>query len=335
MKLNMNINTDFVSKPKISVITPSWNRAKYLERVWNGLNSQIFRDFEWIVGDDGSSDDTQSVIKDLASRSDFPVTLITASEHIGKIRLDNEAIKLARGEFIIWNDSDDYFIPEAFQQFLESWSSISECERDKYVAVTSLCKDEYGLTSSKLPYEGIFDTTWNELYEKYLVQGDMSFFIRADLLKAKPFPEIDFVIPEGVVWTALGNMPTRLIPKALKIVQYRSDHCISFSGKMNYCRGYAYSMSVTEKYANQFPRKLKRRLWRLISFIRLSIHGDVAVSEQLRQWGNNSSRLMFLLCFPAACLLAIKDRIQRKVVKSHIAFDIANIIVKINHKILG
>lgn len=321
LKTTMNINTDFVSKPRISVITPSWNRAKYLERVWNGLNSQTFRDFEWIIGDDGSTDDTQSVIKDLASRSDFPITIITASEHIGKIRMDNEEIKLARGEFIIWNDSDDYFIPEAFQQLMETWNSINECERDNYVAVTALCKDERGVISSKLPQEGVFDTTWNELFEKYLVKGDMSYFIRADKLKSTPFPEVDFVIPEGVVWTALGDSLTRLIPEPMLVKQYRVANCISFSGKMNYCRGYAYSMAKSERALKKYRNDIKTTIRNLINFIRLSLHGDVPISEQLRQWSGNTSVLSYFAALPVAWALTIKDRLQGKVIKSHIAFD--------------
>lgn len=309
------------SKPIISVLTPSWNRARYLERVWRGLNSQTFRDFEWIVGDDGSDDDTQAVIRELAALSDFPVIVVTASVHVGKIRMDNEAVKLARGEFIIWNDSDDYFVPEAFHKFLEAWTCINENERDKYVSVSSLCKDEYGLTSSELPQEGIFDTTWNELYEKHSVQGDMSYFIRADLLKATPFPEVDFVIPEGVVWTALGDELTRILPEPLLIKQYRSDHCISFSGRMNYCRGYAYSMAVSERALKKYRNNYSKTIRNLINFIRLSIHGDVSVRMQWQQWSGNTSKFAFYAALPFAWALSLKDRIQGKVVKSHIAFD--------------
>lgn len=62
--------------PIFSILTPSWNRAAYLERVWRGLNSQTFRNFEWIVADDGSTDETEEVVRLLAAQSNFPVTYI-------------------------------------------------------------------------------------------------------------------------------------------------------------------------------------------------------------------------------------------------------------------
>jgi len=64
--------------PLISVLTPTWNRGSYLHKVWEGLEAQGLRDFEWIVANDGSQDDTVEVVRALAQKSDFPVTLVSA-----------------------------------------------------------------------------------------------------------------------------------------------------------------------------------------------------------------------------------------------------------------
>ena len=90
---------NIIDGPLISVLTPTWNRSAYLERVWNGLCSQTYKNFEWIVSNDGSTDDTESVVRSLAAKSDFPVMLISASVHVGKARMDNEAVRLASGGF--------------------------------------------------------------------------------------------------------------------------------------------------------------------------------------------------------------------------------------------
>ena len=109
-------------QPLVSIWTPSWNRAGLLERVWTGLNSQSYKNIEWIIGNDGSTDETADVISELASRSEFPVSVITASTRIGKARMDNEGIARARGEFIIECDSDDYLLPHAVKLLVDTWN---------------------------------------------------------------------------------------------------------------------------------------------------------------------------------------------------------------------
>ena len=94
---------------------PTLNRAGYLERVWTGLNSQTFRSFEWIVADDGSSDDTQALLQVLSERSDFDIVVVHASQRVGKARMDNEAIARAR-QLVLLCDSDDYFLPVALDR---------------------------------------------------------------------------------------------------------------------------------------------------------------------------------------------------------------------------
>lgn len=306
--------------PLISVLTPTWNRANFLERVWKGLDSQTYRNFEWIVADDGSSDETASVVHELAGRSDFPVIFIQASVHVGKARMDNEAIMQAGGEFILWNDSDDYLLPFALEKLVTAWYSIPESERGDFVGVTALCADEGGAILTPLPFTGCFDTTWNDLAEKHKITGDMQNMTKASAIKAYPFPEVDFVVPEGVIWTTLGDYRIRICPEIIKIVEYHAPYCISFSGKMEYCRGRAYAMATSEHNLRFYPRGLKTRIWRLITYIRLSLHGEISLRDQVRMWDKNPLKDIFLLIYPMGWLLVVKDRLQGKVKKTHQEF---------------
>lgn len=53
--------------------------------------------------------------------------------------MDNEAVAAARGEFIAWCDSDDYFLPDALGAFFVGWNSIPLAERDEFVGIIALC----------------------------------------------------------------------------------------------------------------------------------------------------------------------------------------------------
>ena len=319
------------AKPLISILTPTWNRASYLDRVWNGLNSQTYRNIEWVVCNDGSTDGTDSKLKELSAKSQFPVTIISASVRIGKARMDNEAVLHAKGEYILWNDSDDYLLPHAIEKLVETLNTIPEPEREDYVGITALCANEDGvMISTKLPSDQLFDTSWNDLVTKFKVKGDMIYLTRSSVLKNHPFPEIDFMVPESIVWNAIGNAKARICPVVVEIKQYNTSNCISFSGKMEYSRGRVYAMASIEKYLNRYPKHITNKLWTLITFIRLSIHGELNYAESIKLWGSNSPLIVFILMTPIAVILSIKDRLQKKVRKTHREFDIAKKSVVVN-----
>lgn len=325
-----------LNKPLVSVLTPTWNRASYLERVWNGLDSQTCRNFEWIIANDGSTDETESVVRELSARSNFPVVLINASVHIGKPRMDNELIKHAGGEFIVWCDSDDYLTPHAIERLLDIWKTIPENDVAEYIGLTALCADERGVMQSTLPpHEKVFDTTWNELSEKYHVHGDRLLFVRSDIVKKYKYVEVDFMIIESSVWGVLSDMRTRFIPEVLKIVDRETPNRISFSGKMEYCRGKAYGIAIAENIASRYKKKLTRRLWKAITYFRYCIHGEIGVSKAMKLWDGNLNPVVYLSMYPFGLLLAIKDVMQGKVRKTHREFDQARKNVSITVETLN
>lgn len=320
-----------------SVITPTWNRAIYLERVYFGLKSQIFNDFEWIVADDGSDDHTELFVRECAKDSGFSIIYIRADRHVGKIKMDNEAVRQASGKLILWCDSDDWLLPDALQCLWDAWSAIGPKLRCDYAGITAFAATEEGVIVNPVTFTASADVTWNDLESLHQVKGDMVFCARADLLKAHPFPEVDFVIPESVVWSAIGNLPTRIIPRVLKMVEYRAKNAISFSGNMSYNRGRAYALAATTK--NLKPNLHKRtwglRTWHLITFIRYSLHGEIALKEARCLWEWPLGPLVFELAFLAAFILAFKDRLQGKVRMTHRDFLAARDAVNIKIELLN
>ncbi|WP_089729403.1 glycosyltransferase family 2 protein [Candidatus Thiosymbion oneisti] len=304
----------------VSILTPTWNRASYIRRVWESLKSQTCKNFEWIIADDGSTDDTEKVVRELSNHSDFPIVLIRADSHVGKAFMDNQAVVQAQGEFILWSDSDDYLAPNALERLLDTWFSIPPDVRDDYVGVTALCATDEGVVVNPFPDVEQTDVSWNDLAGMHKVTRDMLFFTRASALKACPFPEVDLVIPESVVWTQIGHRKTRLISEVLMIKEYKADNRISFTGCMAYNRGRAYALATTERNLRSYTRGWRIRAWHLITFLRYSIHGELAMREVLRLWGNNTSRFALWASLPVAWLLAIKDMRQGKVKKTHREF---------------
>jgi len=319
-------------KPRISVITTTWNREQYLSRVHKALLLQTCQDFEWIVADDGSEDETQELVTSLASISPFPVVVLQASVHIGKPRMDNEAVAAARGHFIVWCDSDDYFLPNALEALIGEWDLIPKDKQERFIGITALCESADKVLNSYILEKGSFDAKLVDLEYKHGMKEDGILFLRAEVLKAFQFPEVDFVVPESAVWSSLGQWYTRVLPTALIKKVYNAQHCISFAPGMKYNRGRAHAMaiSVRNQRRNQLPVHLQ--LWKTITYFRYCIHGDIDIISAFQLWGNNSPWPVSISCLIPASLLALKDRLQKKVVKTHLEYDLASQLVHIRER---
>ena len=95
-------------KCKITVFTPTFNRAYIIENLYRSLQRQSYRDFEWLIVDDGSTDETDAVIaKWQKEGNDFPIRYFK-KENGGKCRAINYGVDRAEGLLFFNVDSDDY-----------------------------------------------------------------------------------------------------------------------------------------------------------------------------------------------------------------------------------
>ena len=93
--------------PKINVIIPVYNYGKYLRQAIQSVLSQQFDDYEIIVINDGSTDNTAEVLREFESHP--KIKLITHKRNQGLVRSCHEAIEASTGEYIVRLDADDYF----------------------------------------------------------------------------------------------------------------------------------------------------------------------------------------------------------------------------------
>ena len=96
-------------QPFFSIIIPTYNRAEKLRRALASLETQSFRDFEVIVCDDGSTDDTGQVVKSFTEK--FPLRYLREENWGGPARPRNNGLKLACGEWVCFLDADDWWYP--------------------------------------------------------------------------------------------------------------------------------------------------------------------------------------------------------------------------------
>ena len=99
--------------PAVSIIIPTYNRADLISKSINSVLNQTFKDFEIVIVDDGSTDDTENIIEGF---NDSRIKYIKNEKNIGAAAARNIGIKAARGKYIAFQDSDDEWLPEKLEK---------------------------------------------------------------------------------------------------------------------------------------------------------------------------------------------------------------------------
>lgn len=106
-----------MEKPLVSIITPSFNSAKFIAETIQSVQNQTYQHWEMIIVDDCSSDETVSIIKEIANK-DGRIQLIKLEKNSGTGIARNTALEKATGKFIAFVDADDLWKPEKLEKQL-------------------------------------------------------------------------------------------------------------------------------------------------------------------------------------------------------------------------
>jgi len=202
-----------------TVFTPTYNRAYTLHRVWESLNSQTFRNFEWVIVDDGSTDETGQMVQNWQKQADFPIRY-EWQLNAGKHNAVNKGVSFARGEIFVIFDSDDACTPDALATFWQEWHSTPVATKQTYMGLLCTCQDQYGNLVGPMIPTGIKASDLLTLTYRYKAAGERWLAIRTEVMREYPFPAISGLthIPEGVVWLSMAQRyQVLLIDKPLRI----------------------------------------------------------------------------------------------------------------------
>lgn len=191
---------------RITVFTPAYNRGYIIEKLYRSLQRQSFRDFEWIVVDDGSTDDTQEKFGGfLAEKNDFPIHYIRVANG-GKHRAINLGVKEASGELFFIVDSDDHLTDDALEVLDLMERSIPANERSQFCGVCGLRGYDPNRAIGKTFAGDILDITVLER-GTHGISGDKAEVFYTKLLQKYPFPEFEgeYFVTECVVWDKIAS----------------------------------------------------------------------------------------------------------------------------------
>lgn len=208
----------------ISIVTPTYNRASTLPRLYESLVKQTKKAFEWILIDDGSTDGTELLAKKWKQAS-FSFTYVK-KENGGKHTAINMAVLIAKGDFIFIVDSDDYLLEDAIEK-VEGWIEQIKGKK-KFAGVSGLRGYSKEKVIGKRPARSVayVDGTNLERRKNHL-SGDKAEIYRRDLLLSYPFPvfEGERFVTEATVWNAIARdgYQLRWFNEIIYIGEYQED----------------------------------------------------------------------------------------------------------------
>lgn len=312
---SVNDRSDYPPARAFTVFTPTYNRAHTLHRAYNSLRAQTFRDFEWLVIDDGSSDGTAALIRQWQQDADISIRYIAQSQS-GKHVAHNRALDHACGELFTVLDSDDACTPTSLERILHHWNSIPEQQRSQFSGVAGLCCDQHGdIVGDRYPSEPL-DISLREQRYVYRIRGEKWGADLTKILKRFRFPDVGQTsfMPEGVVWLEVAKRyKTRCVNEVFR-VYYVNDPATGSTltqrkslgdgarGRLCY---YTWVLNNDLEYFARSPAPFIKAAV-MLSISALSASGSLM--QAIGTLNSISARALVLSTLPAALVLYAIDR---------------------------
>lgn len=283
----------------VTVLTPTFNREGVLQSLWDSLQKQTVKDFEWLVVDDGSTDGTKNLITQLQENSDFPIRYIYKSNG-GKHTALNVGIQTICSELTFIVDSDDCVTDDAVESILKI--------HPKYRSQNNIC----GYAFLRAFPDGKVNGKKFDVDEKigsYIdvrVNGDDTGADKAEVfkthcLKEFPFPEYpnEKFLGEDLVWVRMARKYQMVhINKAIYIGNYLEDGLTNNRRKHNIASPIG-CMHRAEEFMES-DLKTRYRIKGGLQYIVYGRFAGVKICDLIRK---SRHKILATVCIPGGLLL--------------------------------
>ena len=171
---------------RLTIFTPTYNRAYILPKLYDSLCKQSCQDFEWLVVDDGSTDQTKELVEDWIKEKMISIRYV-CQENGGKMRAYNKAVSLTETELFVCIDSDDQLASDlVVKDSLAFWDEHKNgCLEKKIAGMVSLRRSLHG----KQSMASISHGSLHDICSNY--KGETTIFLLTEILRHYPYPSFE------------------------------------------------------------------------------------------------------------------------------------------------
>lgn len=283
---------------RLTILTPTYNRAHLLPQVFNSLQKQTVKDFEWLVIDDGSTDSTADYMQNLPV-VEFPVQF-HRKENGGKHTAMNYSHPFIHGEIVIIVDSDDYLVPEAVETILTDWQRYADKSNIGVLSYERGGQDGK-IISERADVPDYYVCDDIHFRVNHRVRGDRAEVVRTEIFKKFPLPahENEKFMSEGWLWNNIAiKYRTVYIQKVIYICEYLEGG-LTKSGRMLRMKSPLNMMDSCKSFF-QDEVCLKMQVREMLLYCVYGLCSNLPIHK----WLHNSGRpLRVLLTLPFGWLL--------------------------------
>lgn len=240
-------------KHRITVFTPTYNRAYIIEQLYKSLCQQSFKDFEWLVVDDGSNDNTQELFNKWVKEADFTIRYYK-TKNGGKHRAINHGLDLAEGEIFFTMDSDDRLTIDALEKMDRWFKEIAD--ETKLNGIVANCGSTITNTTNDFFIETYLDKSLADMNTycengKKVLNGERAIAFYTDYHRKYHFPEFmgENFMTEAVVYNRMSNDGNlmRFYNDIIWLYKYQEDGLTSAGSSIFIKNPRGYGLWIKEK----------------------------------------------------------------------------------------
>lgn len=208
---------------KITIFTPTYNRAHLLPRLYDSLKNQEYTELEWVIMDDGSKDNTKELVESWINESKIEI-IYNYQMNQGRFAAFNNAMSFFKGDLILFVDSDDYLLPNSILKIVDVWNKITD-KRSVSGIIAYMQTDGGKVLGSKFP-EGVKRERIYTLYDKYKMKGDKFIAFRNDLIQKYKYPVFknERFTGDSIIFNAMNqDAPMYLLREKITFREYQED----------------------------------------------------------------------------------------------------------------
>ena len=284
----------------ITVFTPSYNRKHTLGALYKSLLKQDTKNFEWLIVDDGSKDDTDEYVKKLQKENKIVINYVY-KENGGKPSAYNVGLDNAKGDVFLCIDSDDILKENALGQIEKDFKSIKKQDDIAGIMyVQNYINDKEKTIGTCFPTDGMIDTYYN-IYHKHQVTGDKLIVFKTKVAKEFHFPliENEKFVPEALVYNRT-NSKYKYICKNF-ITSYKEYLQDGYSN--NYFKLVKRNPLSNMLYYRELY-DIEKRLYNIYAYILFGIYGKKKLGYMIK---NHPAKIrIFFLYIPVYFISLIK-----------------------------
>lgn len=267
----------------ITVFTPTYNRAYIIDKLYKSLCQQTCKDFEWLVVDDGSTDNTKELINSFITENKIIIRYIH-KENGGKHTAINLGVKEAHGELFFIVDSDDHLTNDAIEWIRDNSQEI--INNNRYAGLSGIRVTPNGDRIGGGFFPSVIECSALEIRNKLHIKGDLAEIYKTAILRQYPFPifKNEKFVTEALIWNRVAiNYILRYTNKAVYICEYRNDGLTAQMTKLRKLNPQATALYYSEYYTMPIP--LKEQIKTAINYWRFAPYNKTSFFRKIKQIG--------------------------------------------------